>query len=87
MAPRRLSGPVQRAALQILRDRDVVSTSEIMAVTHPRQLNPQYRSRSLRRVLPAIATRVGRADGMGRPVLWKLRPELEDHDHERAISD
>jgi len=77
MAPRRLSGPVQRAALSVLRDRHVVSSSEIMAVSHPRQLNSQYRSRSLRRFLDQIATRVGRAPGMGRPVLWQLRPEFE----------
>ena len=76
MAPRKFSGPIQRAAIQILRDREVASTSDIMPITHPRQHNPQHRSKSLRRVLDEIAIRVGRADGQGTPVLWRLKPEF-----------
>jgi len=78
MAPRRLSGPVQRAALQMLRDKEIVSTSEIMAITDPKeQTNTQYRSWYLRRVLPVIAERVGRSNAIGTPILWKLKPEFE----------
>jgi hypothetical protein len=67
MAPRRLSGPVQRGAIQVLRDMGVASTSDIMARTHSRLGNVQHASRSARRVLDEIATRVGRAEGIGRP--------------------
>ena len=56
---------------RVLRDMEVASTSDIMPVTHPRQHNPQHRSRSLRRVLDEIASRVGRAGGQGTPVLWQ----------------
>ena len=55
---------------------EVASTSDIMPITHPRQHNPQHRSKSLRRVLDEIAIRVGRADGQGTPVLWRLKPEF-----------
>ena len=63
MAPRKFSGPIQQGAIRVLRDMEVASTSDIMPVTHPRQHNPQHRSRSLRRVLDEIAIRVGRAGG------------------------
>jgi len=65
MAPRKFSGPIQQGAIRVLRDMEVASTSDIMPITHPRQHNPQHRSRSLRRVLDEIAIRVGRADGQG----------------------
>src|SRR5215510_6382331 len=54
MAPRKFSGPIQRGAIRVLRDMEVASTSDIMPITHPRQHNPQHRSRSLRRVLDEI---------------------------------
>jgi hypothetical protein len=73
MAPRRLSGPVQRGAIRVLLEMGTASTTDIMPITHPRQLNAQYRSRSLRRVLGEIAIKVGRAEGPGRPVLWRLK--------------
>jgi hypothetical protein len=47
MAPRRLSGPVQRGAIKVLLEMGVASTSDIMPYTHATQLNAQYRSRSL----------------------------------------
>ena len=81
MAPRRFSGPIQQGAIRVLRDMEVASTSDIMPITHPRQHNPQHRSRSLRRVLDEIAIRVGRAGGQGTPVLWKLRPEFRENDN------
>jgi hypothetical protein len=56
----------------------VASTSDIMPITHPRQLNAKYRSRSLRRVLSEIAIKVGRAGGPGTPVLWQLKPEFRE---------
>ena len=65
MAPRKFSGPIQRGAIRVLQDRGVASTSDIMPITHPRQHNPQHRSRSLRRVLDEIAERVGRDGGQG----------------------
>ena len=67
MAPRKFSGPIQQGAIRVLRDMEVASTSDIMPTTHPRQHNPQHRSRSLRRVLDEIAIRVGRAGGQGTP--------------------
>src|SRR5262249_56163049 len=76
MAPRKFSGPIQRGAIRVLRDMEVASTSDIMPTTHPRQHNPQHRSRSLRRVLDEIAIRVGRAGGQGTPVLWRPYPHL-----------
>jgi len=50
---------------------EVASTSDIMPITHPRQHNPQHRSRSLRRVLDEIAIR-------GTPVLWRLKAEFRE---------
>ena len=50
MAPRKFSGPIQQGAIRVRRDLEVASTSDIMPITHPRQHNPQHRSRSLRRV-------------------------------------
>jgi len=78
MAPRKFSGPIQQGAIRVLRDMEVASTSDIMPITHPQQLNPQHRSRSLRGVLDEIAIRVGRADGQGTPVLWRLKPEFRN---------
>jgi hypothetical protein len=78
MAPRKFSGPIQRGAIRVLREMEVASTSDIMPITHPRQHNPQHRSRSLRRVLDEIAIRVGRADGKGTPVLWRLKPQFQE---------
>ena len=78
MAPRKFSGPIQQGAIRVLRDMEVASTSDIMPITHPRQHNPQYRSRSLRRVLDQIAIRVGRAGGQGTPVLWRLKSEFRE---------
>src|SRR5262245_50729918 len=76
MAPRKFSGPIQQGAIRVLRDLEVASTSEIMPITHPRQHNPQYRSRSLRRVLDEIAIRVGRAGGQGRPFSGSSSPSF-----------
>jgi hypothetical protein len=67
MAPRRLSGPVQRGAIKVLLEMGVASTSDIMPYTHATQLNAQYRSRSLRRVLDEIAIRVGPRRRPGHP--------------------
>src|SRR5215510_7966755 len=78
MAPRKFSGPIQQGAIRVLRDMKVASTSDIMPTTHPRQHNPQYRSRSLRRVLSEIAIPVGRAGGQGTSILWKLRDEFRE---------
>ena len=78
MAPRKFSGPIQRGAIRVLRDMGVASTSDIMPITHPRQHNPQHRSRSLRRVLDEIAIRVGRAGGQKTPVLWRLKSEFRE---------
>src|SRR5262249_7322044 len=72
MAPRKFSGPIQQGAIRVLRDMEVASTSDIMPTTHPRQHNPQHRSRSLRRVLDEIAIGVGRAGGPGNPGLLRL---------------
>ena len=68
----------KRGAIRVLRDIEVASTSDIMPITHPQQLNPQHRSRSLRRVLDEIAVKVGRDGGQGCPILWKLRPEFRE---------
>jgi hypothetical protein len=54
---------------------------DIMPITHPRQHNPQHRSRSLRRVLDEIAVPVGRAEGQGTPVLCRLKPEFRENDN------
>jgi len=51
-------------------------TSAIVLRTHPKLGSPQDKSKSTRRVLVEIAMRVGRAEGMGRPYLWRLRPEF-----------
>src|SRR5262245_38634071 len=47
-----------------------------VAHTHPRQGSAQDKSKSTRRALAGIADRVGRAEGMGKPYLWRLRPEF-----------
>jgi len=76
MAPRKFSGPIQRGAIRVLRDMEVASTSDIMPITHPRQHNPQHRSKSLHRVLDEIAERVGRDGGQGCPIRWRLKDEF-----------
>ena len=52
--------------------------SDIMLRTHPRPGSPQDKSKSTRRALAEIAVRIGRAEGMGRPVLWRLKPEFRE---------
>src|SRR5215475_11436576 len=76
MAPRKFSGPIQQGAIRVLRDMEVASTSDIMPITHPRQHNPQQRSKSLRLVLDEIAERVGRDGGQG---VSLIRPFLLLH--------
>ena len=78
MAPRKFSGPIQQKAIQFLRTNGMASTSDIMLRTHPRPGSPQDKSKSTRRALAEIAERIGRAEGMGRPVLWRLKPEFRD---------
>src|SRR6516165_7732295 len=67
VARRKNSGPIQRRAVQVLRDRGIISTTELTPHTHPRQGNAQDKSKSTRRALAGIAEREGRAQGMGRP--------------------
>jgi hypothetical protein len=78
MAPRKFSGPIQQKAIQFLRANGMASTSDIMLRTHPRLGSPQDKSKSTRRALAEIAERIGRAEGMGRPVLWRLKPEFQE---------
>ena len=78
MAPRKFSGPIQQRAIQFLRANGTASTSDIMLRTHPKLGSPQDKSKSARRALVEIAERTGRAEGMGRPWLWRLKPEFRD---------
>jgi hypothetical protein len=57
----------------------VLSTAELLQWTHPRPIRVRRRNprnnqrRSVRRVLDCCAIRVGRGEGIGRPILWKLK--------------
>ena len=80
MAPSKLSGPIQLRCIRLLQQTEILSTTDIMPITHPRQHNCQHRSKSLRRVLDEIAERIGRAGGQGTPILWRLKPEFLEPD-------
>jgi hypothetical protein len=72
------NGPIQQRARRAFfgSGKQVLSTSEIMQWTHPRPrpVGGRHRQRqSLRRVLDRYCIRIGRAGGMGRPILWKLK--------------
>jgi hypothetical protein len=66
---------VQRLARRALLVLGIASTSEIMDWTCCRKRQRQnHNSRAARRALGQIgAVRVGRADTIGRPWLWRLR--------------
>jgi hypothetical protein len=70
-------GPVQRRAKYALWALKVASTSQIAEWTHVRArvrgLRSANHTQSARRVLERIAVRVGRANTIGRPWMWKLR--------------
>jgi predicted DNA-binding transcriptional regulator AlpA len=72
-APAKERGRVQRCARRALIARGVASTSEIIEWTHGRKRHP-HSARATRRALEQIgAVRVGRADSIGRPWLWRLK--------------
>jgi hypothetical protein len=70
-------GPVQRRAKYALWALGIASTSQIAEWTHVRArvrgLRSDNHTRSARRVLARIAVRVGRANTIGQPWLWRLR--------------
>jgi len=74
-------GRVQRGVRRAFwaAQKSALSTSEIMAWTHPRPIwvrkhNPRNNQRrSIRRVCEIVCIRVGRAATIGRPWLWRLR--------------
>jgi hypothetical protein len=76
------NGRVQRAALRALWALQTASTSQILRWTRALK---RYRgervgqndARAARRVLDRYAVRVGRAKTIGRPVLWRIRPEYD----------
>ena len=63
-------------------DRPVLSTSELLPRTHSGLALAHTKVRrchreDLRRACDQLAVRVGRGRTMGRPILWKLKPEFE----------
>jgi hypothetical protein len=69
-------GPIQRRARRafIATDKPVLSTSQIVACTHPRPWTDRHHARrSARRVCERYCIRVGRGRGPERPILWSLR--------------
>jgi hypothetical protein len=75
-------GRVQQAALRALWALREASTSQVLTWTaymkyHRGEHVGRNDSRAARRVLERYATRIGRANTIGRPVLWKIRPEFE----------
>ena len=78
---------VRRAFL--MTDRETLSTSELKAVVYCRR---QHRDghvdrelcRSIRRVAERLCVRVARTPMIGRPWLWRLKPEFADRPPWRA---
>jgi hypothetical protein len=73
----RVQAGVRRAFLAT--GKPVVSTTELLAWTHPRPIrvrrrNPRNSQRhAVRRVCEHCCERVGRGTSIGRPILWKLK--------------
>jgi hypothetical protein len=76
------NGPVQRRVRRafVAMDKPVLSTSQIVAWTHPRPWTDRHHARrSVRRVCERYCERVGRSPtGSGRAVLWRLRNSGDD---------
>jgi len=70
---------VQRAARRAALGRQLLSTADVVALAycrkkllHGRRIEP-HDYRLARRALELIAEPIGRGDGRGRPMLWRLR--------------
>jgi hypothetical protein len=76
------NGRVQRAALRALWTLRTASTSQVIEWTscgkrHRGEHVGDNDTRAARRVLERYAVRIGRAKTIGRPVLWRIRPEYD----------
>jgi hypothetical protein len=72
-------GPVQRLARRALVALGIASTSQVLAWTRCRGARRHGDYRTARRALEQIgAVRVGRADSIGRPWLWRLREPVAE---------
>ena len=69
-------GPIQRRARRAFvgSGLEVMSTPQIAEWTHPRGTSRRHAYRYLREVCERYCERAGRGTGLGRPVLWRLRP-------------
>jgi hypothetical protein len=82
LSPRNRVGRVQRSVVRafVVADGRSLTTTEIMAWSHARKLysgRNAYRDRrnyyrAIRRAAERMCERVGRSDGSGRPILWRL---------------
>src|SRR5262245_56913135 len=73
-APAENCGRVQRQARRALLVLGKASTTEISESTHRRP--SAVLTRSTRRVLERMAVRIGRADAIGRPWIWRFQETL-----------
>jgi hypothetical protein len=74
------NGPIQRRVRRAFLGTGSVllSTSQLLAWTYPRPTgNRHNHRRSIRRVAERYCERAGRGTSVGRPVLWRLRPEYD----------
>jgi hypothetical protein len=71
-------GPVQRRARRAFlgSGQEVMTTPQVARWTHPRGTSRRYHY--LRDVLDRYCIRVGRAETVGRPWLWRLRDSGEN---------
>jgi hypothetical protein len=74
------NGPIQRRVRRAFLGTGsrLLSTSQLLEWTHPRPGNKHNHRRSIRRVAERYCERVGRDRSVGRPALWRLRPEYDD---------
>lgn len=73
-------GRIKKAAGRVfILNGAVISTRDVVERAYARQSKYQRNCyRSARRTLKEIAVPVGRAAGMGRPMLWQLKPKPAD---------
>src|SRR5262245_22115295 len=79
--PAQGNGRIQKAALRALWAHEgTATTAQVAEWAYCRKLEiekgrlTKSEYRHIRRALDGVADRVGRAGGMGRPILWRLRP-------------
>ena len=72
-------GRVKRAAERLFMLAREISTGDLAEAGYPRKVRRTPRDYEwMRRVLARYAKPVGRGDGRGRPLLWRLRNSSED---------